>query len=544
MVPCPSCGAQIHFDIVSQKMVCDYCKRSFLPGELPDRTSDDAQTEAYFDSYAYICPSCGAEIDTTDKNDAVGFCPYCKGSSMIFDKLRRDWKPNGVIPFRITKEQCKELYCKEVKKHIFVSHRYRDPELIESFRGIYMPYCSFTGEVNGDVKLRAKSPEKNIGNYDYETTFYDIQGEAHYTVNETVSHSSSVTFDSHISERLDPYLESGMAAFHPAYLSGFYAETGNIDMNEYGPVIQNDMTPFICAEMGKEQQVKAVEINNNITIDENCSENTLPLNISLSSRKLFPVWFMSYRNGKKITYAAVNGQTGKVAADLPLSPLRILTAALIFSAAIFAVLFLLMTFLPTIPASATLGLCTVISLSGMYILQHCYLRTIGFALHQENVSKKLPVGFFFFMLTTLAGVILETTDGSYEQDRFMAGFIILFFSLPIWFLFYFLSQSSATGKIKKIELTNASMQSNGILVEAKKFNKLNTLMRTITFLTDLLFLVIIFDGSEKSLFYYSLAGIAAAELFILTIMQIHFQSNVAKRRLPQFNKKGAAYDTK
>ena len=73
---------------------------------------------------------------------------------------------------------------------------------------------------------------------------------------------------------------------------------------------------------------------------------------------------------------------------------------------------------------------------------------------------------------------------------------------------------------------------------------LNTLMRTITFLTDLLFLVIIFDGSEKSLFYYSLAGIAAAELFILTIMQIHFQSNVAKRRLPQFNKKGAAYDTK
>ena len=88
------------------------------------------------------------------------------------------------------------------------------------------------------------------------------------------------------------------------------------------------------------------------------------------------------------------------------------------------------------------------------------------------------------------------------------------------------------------------MQSNGVLVEAKKFNKFNAIMRTITFFTDTAFLAFIFDGTSSSIFYYSLSGVAAAELFILTIMQIHFQSNVAKRRLPQFNKKGAAYDTK
>ena len=53
--------------------------------------------------------------------------------------------------------------------------------------------------------------------------------------------------------------------------------------------------------------------------------------------------------------------------------------------------------------------------------------------------------------------------------------------------------------------------------------------------------VIVSDNKPNS-FYYGLAVIAAAELFALTLLNIMFQSNVAKRRLPQFNKKGAAYD--
>ena len=53
---------------------------------------------------------------------------------------------------------------------------------------------------------------------------------------------------------------------------------------------------------------------------------------------------------------------------------------------------------------------------------------------------------------------------------------------------------------------------------------------------------VMISGAQSSTFYYSLAAVAAAELFVLTIMHIIFQSNIAKRRLPQFNKRGAAYD--
>jgi len=161
-------------------------------------------------------------------------------------------------------------------------------------------------------------------------------------------------------------------------------------------------------------------------------------------------------------------------------------------------------------------------------------------------------------MVAIVGIILMTTDGTYEQNRFMLGVVLTAVAMLILLFKYYIEQSVMTGKIKRIKLSGISMQSNGILVEAKKFNIINFFMRTILFLTMLFFLAVMINenipifrffripvmisGAQSSTFYYSLAAVAAAELFVLTIMHIIFQSNIAKRRLPQFNKRGAAYD--
>lgn len=558
MIYCPSCGAELRFDIDSQLMICEYCKSSFDAKSLKDKISDDAKTQEYYESYAYVCPSCGAEVDTTDKNDAVGFCPYCGGSSMIFDKLRKEWCPEGIIPFRITKEQCKELYCKEVKKHIFVSKKYRDPELIDNFRGIYMPYVSFTGNIDGDVSIRASSKAKYIGNHDYQTKHYDLHGNAKYVINETLSHDVSVAFDDHISMKLEPYDKNEIKKFHPAYLSGFYAEIGDTNINEYSAVITDEMAHLALDEIENSKDMQKAAKKQKLKTDIFCNDNNIPLRVVQSNKNLLPVWFMSYRNKEKITYAAVNGQTGKVAADLPLSPVRILIAALIFSSVIFAILMTVMNYLPTLPATTTLGVCTMLGLSGMYVIQHGYIKTIGSALDQKELTKRLPFGFVFQSIVAVVGLILITTDGTYYQTRYSIGIILAGFSLFILLTKYFIPQSTLTGKIRKIELSNATMQSNGILVEAKKFNIINFIMRVSIIITSLIFLAAILDenmnvgffkglpfalsGPQSSTFYYLLAAVSAAELFALVLMHIIFQSNIAKRRLPQFNKRGAAYD--
>ncbi|MEE0842968.1 MAG: hypothetical protein U0L75_01390, partial [Ruminococcus sp.] len=176
MVGCPTCGAALRFDIASQKMACDHCGNFFETQKLSDNSSRDDARSSQFDSYVYICPSCGAELLTTDKNDAVGFCQYCGGASMIYEKMRQEWKPDYIIPFKVTKEDCKKAYCKEVRRHPFVSRKYSKSDLIESFRGIYMPYWSYRAVMSGQFRVPAQSGRQHVSLNTYEIIHYDVVG--------------------------------------------------------------------------------------------------------------------------------------------------------------------------------------------------------------------------------------------------------------------------------------------------------------------------------------------------------------------------------
>ena len=543
MVHCPSCGAGLRFEITSQQMFCEYCQNRFDPKKLYDKMSDDAKKAETFDSFVYLCPSCGGEIETTDKNDAVGFCPYCGGASMIYDKIRKEWKPDGVIPFKVTKEQCKELYCREVKKHLFVSRKYCDPQLIESFRGIYVPYCTFEGTVEGEVTLRAKSEKQNIGNYDYKTDFYDIKTTAHYSVATSQAHDASVAFDDHLSERLAPFDNRERRNFNPGYLCGFYAESGDISDSEYESLLRGEMVSEFYRAAKSDKTISEDLKMVGLKIDENTSDVVVPMQMKASKKLLYPVWFMSYRRGEKITYATVNGQTGKVAADLPLSPLRILLAALIGSAVLFGLLFLLMRILPSIPPATTLGVSAMLGFSGMYIMQHFYINTVGRALHANELTQKLPVSFILSTIGEVLGVILMTTDGTYEQNRYFIGILLLIASI-FFRIRCHVVQHGHTSKIKNVQLTTDSMLSNGILVEAKKFNRINGIVRLVLFIWMGFCFSGIFSSSAAFSLMYGQSVACAIGLFVLALLHIYFQSNIAKRRLPQFNKKGAYYDTK
>ena len=61
MIACPGCGANLRFDIASQKMRCDYCGSFHDPYEF-DGMDKDAEKQKVFDSFVYLCPQCGACI--------------------------------------------------------------------------------------------------------------------------------------------------------------------------------------------------------------------------------------------------------------------------------------------------------------------------------------------------------------------------------------------------------------------------------------------------------------------------------------------------
>ena len=530
MIHCPSCAAGLRFDIEKQQMICDHCDSCFNVKDIRDRTKDDAKNKEFFDTYVYICPDCGGELATTEKNDAIGFCPFCDGSSMLYDRVRENWKPDYIIPFKVKKEQCREAYIKEVKRHPFVSSDYRKPELLESFRGIYMPYLSFEGEQKGTYIVRKSKVEKT--GKKVITTVYDQNYHVNYQLS-GYSHDASANFDDHLSERLEPYHKESRQKFHPAYVSGFYAEIGDVDEEDYKDLVASKMQDYTSDKISKTHDTK--------------SYLKIPTEVHSVENELHPVWFMSYRKKNRITYATVNGETGKVAADLPLSPLRILLAALLASVLAFGFFFAFFSLLPSVKASTTLMMCSIIMTAGLYYLLDSYIGTVTQSLRISDVTpsnkyQNLLVGIATAL--SVIGSMLIANDGSYSQGRSVFGCVLLIPS-AIFFVVRIVKQISRFGEIKsKLRTSAVSQLENEIIDTSKKYNYI-FLSIHLTGLLLALSCIILSVGDVLSKFAgYLLCGFMGAVVILDAFLHIRFQTVVAKRRSPQMNKKGAFYDEK
>ena len=81
---------------------------------------------------------------------------------------------------------------------------------------------------------------------------------------------------------------------------------------------------------------------------------------------MFPVWFMSCRtdDDKRISYAAINGQTGKVAADVPIDFRKYIIGSLLLAVPVF----LLLTFFFTLTPGKAMITSIVLNVIGMILL--------------------------------------------------------------------------------------------------------------------------------------------------------------------------------
>lgn len=161
MYECPNCGGNLKFDIESQLLKCDYCQTMKDPYEV---TKDsDAQEYHDFDVTVFTCPQCGGEILSTDTS-AAEFCSFCGASTILSSRISKEKRPSRIIPFKVTKDACKEAYVSRMKRAVFAPNELKDPKYIDSFRGIYMPYYAYHISQKGAVHL---SGEKSYRQGDY-----------------------------------------------------------------------------------------------------------------------------------------------------------------------------------------------------------------------------------------------------------------------------------------------------------------------------------------------------------------------------------------
>lgn len=242
------------------------------------------------------------------EDSLIGLCPYCGAQSMVRDTTREGSSLERIIPFKITRERCGELYADFTKKVRCLPRDFKDARHLQRFTGIYMPYYEYDADFGEAALTGTKTAEKHY-TYDIVNTYSIPLGlEGGYL--RGTPFDGSRYLDDEISSRAMPFDTTQEVAFHPAYLSGFYADASTVDPELYKEDARKQAE---CDVMG-EAKAKVSELHG-ITLESSSKLETI---VTDHHSVLFPMWFLTWRKGERVAYAVINGVSGKVVSDLPL----------------------------------------------------------------------------------------------------------------------------------------------------------------------------------------------------------------------------------
>lgn len=365
MYQCRNCGGNLRFDIPSQRLKCPYCSSDFDCYELEEVVADSglyqhssvsgpedaaAGEEGTYEISVFSCPACGGEIVSSDQSVSE-FCTYCGQSVVLERKMRREKRPKKIIPFQKTVEDCRNAYVKKLRGSFFAPGYLKNPDFLEKFRGIYIPYWSYSFYHKGRVKVTGKK-EYRSGDYDV-TEYYDVTGDVDASYEGIVFDASS-SFSDELGESVAPFDPAGFQDFVPSYLSGFYGDVADVSSDIYlddANVIANDRTLSTISDD---------PVGGKYTLSESSSVKSmnqkLHTKIGEPEAAMLPIWFLTWRNKDRVAYMTVNGQTGKVAADIPIDLKKYILGSLLFAVPLY---FLINTFFFFLPS-------TILFIAGLF----------------------------------------------------------------------------------------------------------------------------------------------------------------------------------
>ena len=339
MFRCINCGGEIEFDIKTQKLKCKSCDSLFDPYNYKTGHAEETveNPDGTYPVTVFRCTQCGGELYSTD-NSITGFCSYCGTASMLESRLENINKPQMIIPFQITKDDCKTAYLKRVKRNWMIPKELRDPGRLDQFRGIYMPYWVYDMKIDSPFVIQGETSTRR-GDYIY-TKHYNCKGRLNAEYN-GITFDSASEFDDRISDSIAPFKTEDFKYFTPGYLAGYYADTADVGSEVY----QKDANEIAVSDSLK-------KVNSSYTGDKLKNESAVVHGLVGNAQRnirssLLPVWFLSYRNKDRVAYAVVNGDTGEVAADMPVNVPAMLISALVPAVLLYFLFDMVFTFMPS-----------------------------------------------------------------------------------------------------------------------------------------------------------------------------------------------------
>ncbi len=335
---CLNCGAGLIFDAQSQKLHCEFCLSDFSEAEL---NTDEARAEAEREAEAdrefdrkiveYHCASCGADVITDDTTVAT-VCYYCHNPVVVTDRVSGGLRPTKLIPFKFDREEAKQIFLRYAKKKFFAPKDYFSDANADKMSGIYYPFWVTDADTSGSYSADGRRVRSwTAGDYRYtETTKYKIEryGDIHF---EDISTAAISSEDKRMLEGILPYPTDSYIDFSIPYLQGFVAKKRNIERAELYAEVKNRMDSYADTLFTGTVGGYASITNRRVDIGVHKSH---------WEYSLMPIWILNYKyRDKNYTYA-MNGYTGKLYGEIPIS----LPKMLLYAGGLFLLITLLCAF--------------------------------------------------------------------------------------------------------------------------------------------------------------------------------------------------------
>lgn len=323
---CPCCDGAVAFDTKSQGLKCPYCGTEFDIDTLSsynealghdgndnlnwENKADGQWEEGEADELqVYTCNSCGGEL-VSDENTAATACPYCGNPIVLTGRLSGALKPDLVIPFKLDKKAAVEALKKHYKGKLLLPKPFKDENHIQEVKGVYVPFWLFDAEADAHMRYKATRVRFwSDSRYNYtETSHYSVVrgGTVEY---EHVPADGSSKIPNELMESLEPFYFSDAVDFNTAYLAGFFADKYDVSSEESEGVVNSRIRNTT------EQLFRDTVTGYNTVIPQ---ASKIQLKNGICKYALYPVWMLSTKWKDKSYTFAINGQTGKLAGDLPM----------------------------------------------------------------------------------------------------------------------------------------------------------------------------------------------------------------------------------
>ena len=346
---CPACTGPLHYAGDSGMLECEYCGGKYTVAEIEklykekDQSAAAAQAQAEAQQTAptqseaegqwdyggagddwgadaqhmksYNCPSCGAELICDDTTAATS-CPYCGNPSIVPGQFTNVLRPDYVLPFKLDKQAAVNALKKYYRGKKLLPKAFAAQNHIEEIKGVYVPFWLFDGKADADMRFAATRVQSFVRGDERVTIteHYQVRRAGTVDFERIPVDASSKMPDAHM-DAIEPFDYGELKAFSTAYLPGYLA-------NKY------DVSADDCAARADEraENTAASIMQESVTGYATCIPQGRQVKLRRGSVKyaLMPVWMLSTQwNGKNFLFA-MNGQTGKLIGDLPVSKGRFL----------------------------------------------------------------------------------------------------------------------------------------------------------------------------------------------------------------------------